>query len=117
VAEAEQLIATKARNMLRHYVDVVLPNGFKAQKVATSWLATVRYRKALLAARDELLVELDALDPVWKTEDALARVDQSSSKRAMLVRAWPYRDVIAQLDFVPVMCRTFRRTRPARLRS
>ncbi len=103
VAEAEQLIAAKARNILRHYVDVVLPNGFKAQVVATSRLATVRYRKALLAARDELLADLAALDSVWKTEDALARVDQLSSKRATLVRAWPYRNVIAQLDFVPVI--------------
>ena len=40
VAEAQRLIAAKAVNMLRHYVDVVLPNGFKAQVVATSRLAT-----------------------------------------------------------------------------
>ena len=41
--------------MLRHYVDAVLPNGFKAQVVATSRLAAVRYRDAFLAARDELV--------------------------------------------------------------
>ncbi|MEU0151544.1 type I restriction endonuclease subunit R [Micromonospora fulviviridis] len=103
VAEAEQLIAAKAANMLRHYVDVVLPNGFKAQVVATSRLATVRYRKALLAARDALVAELDALDPVWKTADALERVERLTAKQAMLVRASPRRDLIAQLDFVPVI--------------
>jgi type I restriction enzyme, R subunit len=103
VAEAEQLIAAKAANMLRHYVEVVLPNGFKAQVVATSRLAAVRYREAFLAARDGLVAELDALDPVWKTPDALERVDRLTAKRAMLVRAWPYRDVIARLDFVPVI--------------
>lgn len=103
VNEAEQLIAAKARNMLRHYVDVVLPNGFKAQVVASSRRATVRYRTALLAARDELVAELDALDPVWREPEALARVDRLPAKRATLVRAWRYRDVIAALDFVPVI--------------
>jgi type I restriction enzyme R subunit len=103
VAEAEQLIVAKAKNMLRHYVEYVLPNGFKAQVVATSRLATVRYRTAFLAARDELVAELDDLDPVWKTLDALERVDRLTAKRATLVRAWPFREVIAQLDFVPVI--------------
>ncbi|MEU7944147.1 HsdR family type I site-specific deoxyribonuclease [Micromonospora taraxaci] len=106
VAEAEQLIAAKAANMLRHYVEVVLPNGFKAQVVATSRLATVRYRTAFLAARDALVAELDALDPAWKTPDALERVDRLTAKRALQVRAWPYRDVVAQLDFVPVISGT-----------
>ncbi|MBQ0977862.1 type I restriction endonuclease subunit R [Micromonospora sp. M61] len=103
VAEAEQLIAAKAKNMLRHYVGAVLPNGFKAQVVATSRRAAVRYRTALQAARDALVGDLDALDPVWKSSDALERIDRLPAKRAELVRAWPYRDVIAQLDFVPVI--------------
>ena len=41
--------------MLWHYVATVLPNGFKAQVSATSRLATVRYRNAFLAARDDLV--------------------------------------------------------------
>ncbi|MGX4657377.1 type I restriction endonuclease subunit R [Micromonospora sp. SCSIO 07396] len=106
VAEAEQLIAAKAKNMLRHYVGTVLPNGLKAQVVATSRRATVRYRTALLAARDALVADLDALDPVWKSPDALERIDRLPAKRAEMVRAWPYRDVIAQLDFVPVISAT-----------
>ena len=36
VMEATALIAAKARNMLRHYVENILPNGFKAQVVAVS---------------------------------------------------------------------------------
>ena len=103
VAEAEQLIAAKAANMLRHYVDVVLPNRFKAQVVATSRLAAVRYRDAFLAARDALVTEMDGLDPIWRTEDALERVDRLPAKKAMLVRAWRHRDLIAQLDFVPII--------------
>ena len=51
--KAPKLIAAKARSMLRHYTDTVLPNRFKAQVVATSRVAAVRDREALLAARDE----------------------------------------------------------------
>ena len=47
VLEAPALIAAKARDILRHYVDSVLPSGFKAQLVATSRLAAVRYQQAL----------------------------------------------------------------------
>jgi hypothetical protein len=36
VLEAEKLIAAKARDMLRHYVENILPNGFRAQVVAVS---------------------------------------------------------------------------------
>ena len=39
--------------MLRHYVETVLPNGFKAQVVAHSRRATLRYRDAFRSARDE----------------------------------------------------------------
>ena len=53
VMEAEELIAAKAKNMLRHYVETVLPNGFKAQVAAHSRTAAVRYRAAFLKARDE----------------------------------------------------------------
>jgi type I restriction enzyme R subunit len=103
VMEAPKLIAAKARSMLRHYVDTVLPNRFKAQVVATSRKAAVRYREAFLAARDELLAELDALAPDLRSADAADRADSLPGKTARLVRAWPFRDVIAALDFVPVI--------------
>jgi type I restriction enzyme R subunit len=103
VLEAPKLIGAKARSMLRHYVDVVLPNRFKAQVVATSRLATVRYHAAFLAARDELLAELDRLDPQLRSAEATDRVDRLPAKTARLVRAWPYRELLARLDFVPVI--------------
>jgi type I restriction enzyme R subunit len=103
VLEAPKLIAAKARSMLRHYVDTVLPNRFKAQVVATSRLAAVRYRAAFLAARAELLTELDGLDPGLKSLGAADQADHLPSKTARLVRAWPFRDMIAALEFVPVI--------------
>ncbi len=103
VLEAPSLIAAKARNMLRHYVDTVLPGGFEAQVVAASRLAAVRYRGAFRTARDELLAELDALDPALRTAQAADRADHLPRRTARLVRAWPLRDTIAVLDFVPVI--------------
>ncbi len=61
VLEAEALIEAKARDMLRHYVMHVMPNGFKAQVVAVSRLAAVRYQKALVKAQAELVAELEAV--------------------------------------------------------
>ena len=61
VLEATELIQAKARNMLRHYVETVLPNGLKAQVVAHSRRATLRYRDAFRSARDELVAEIEVL--------------------------------------------------------
>jgi type I restriction enzyme R subunit len=47
IFEAPDLIRDKARDMLRHYVTHILPNGLKAQVVAYSRLAVVRYLNAL----------------------------------------------------------------------
>jgi type I restriction enzyme, R subunit len=103
VLEAPELIGRKAADMLRHYVDVVLPNRFKAQVVAVSREATVRYRTAFLAARDALLAEIDALPPDLRTVQAAEEVAQRNTKKARLIRAACYRDLIARLDFIPVI--------------
>jgi type I restriction enzyme R subunit len=63
IFDAPLLIADKARDMLHHYVTNILPNGYKAQVVAYSRLAAVRYVAAFEAARTELLAEADALSP------------------------------------------------------
>src|SRR5262249_55954348 len=59
--EAPLLIEQKARDMLHHYVGVVLPEGFKAQVVATSRQAAVTYQEKLEQARQQLIEELEAL--------------------------------------------------------
>jgi type I restriction enzyme R subunit len=42
--EAESTIKDKAKNMMEHYLTHVFPNGYKAQIVATSREAAVRYK-------------------------------------------------------------------------
>lgn len=63
VLEAPRLIERKARDMIRHYAEVVLPEGFKAQVVATSRTAAITYHAKLVAARDELVERLQTLPP------------------------------------------------------
>jgi type I restriction enzyme, R subunit len=45
--EAEQRIAAIAKDLVRHYLDHIFPNGFKAQVVCHSKLAAVRYQQAI----------------------------------------------------------------------
>lgn len=45
--ESTDRIMKNAEDMLNHYVSNILPNGFKAQVVASSILAAVRYKRAL----------------------------------------------------------------------
>ena len=57
--EAEEVIADKAKDMIEHYITHVFPNGFKAQVVAVSRLAAVRYKEKLENALEEKIKELE----------------------------------------------------------
>ncbi len=47
ILEAENRIASIAADLVRHYIDNILDNGFKAQVVTSSKLAAVRYQQAI----------------------------------------------------------------------
>lgn len=102
VMEAKALIAAKARDMLRHYVENILPNGFKAQVVAVSRRATLRYYDAFRASQAELVQELEALHPnlLDLTDEQLAQLDR---KKAFLIRAHRFLPTIRALEFAPVI--------------
>ena len=53
ILEAEKRINAIAKDLVKHYVDNILPNGFKAQVVCHSKLACVRYRAGIEAALAE----------------------------------------------------------------
>jgi len=55
ILEAESRIGAIARDLVGHYIDNILPNGFKAQVVCHSKLAAVRYQRALRKALAERL--------------------------------------------------------------
>lgn len=47
ILEAEQRIKAIAKDMVKHYVEQILPNEFKAQVVCHSKLAAIRYQAAI----------------------------------------------------------------------
>lgn len=102
VLEAPKLIAAKARDMFRHYVGAILPNGFKAQVVATTRRAAVLYQRELEKARDELVERLKAMDP-----DSLALSDEEMEEKddetRFLARAHRHLDLIRRLEFAAVI--------------
>jgi type I restriction enzyme R subunit len=57
--EAEQVIRDKAKDMIEHYITHVFPNGLKAQVVAVSRYAAIRYKHALELALKEKIKELE----------------------------------------------------------
>jgi len=56
--EDENVIKDKAKDMIEHYIMHVFPNEFKAQVVAVSRLAAIRYKKALEGALKEKIRDL-----------------------------------------------------------
>lgn len=61
--EAESTIEAKAKDMIDHYLTHVYPNGYKAQVVATSREAAVRYKKHIDAALAEAAAKLKLDNP------------------------------------------------------
>lgn len=102
VLEAPMLIEAKARDMLRHFVGVIMPEGYKAQVVATSRRAAVTYRDKLLAARDELVAELQALPAatLGLSDEELA---EQNAHTQFLVAAYPRLALLQALDIAVVI--------------
>ena len=102
VLEATAMIGAKARDMFRHYVANILPNGFKAQVVAVSRRAAARYYDAFVAARAELVAELDALDPALRSlpPDHVEKQDENTQ---YLIRAHRFLPTIRDLQFASII--------------
>lgn len=61
--EAESTIKAKAKDMAEHYLTHVFPNGYKAQVVATSREAAVRYKKYIDTALNAEIEDLQKANP------------------------------------------------------
>jgi len=73
--EAEPTIEAKAKDMMAHYLQHVFPNGFKAQVVATSREAAVRYRKYLCRALADAIKALEQSNPHKLDLERLKRLE------------------------------------------
>ncbi|MEM8807830.1 MAG: HsdR family type I site-specific deoxyribonuclease, partial [Cyanobacteria bacterium P01_G01_bin.38] len=58
--EAEPRIGAIAKDLVKHYLEHIFPNGFKAQVVCHSKLAAVRYQQAIHQALTETITQLEA---------------------------------------------------------
>jgi len=77
VLEADERIEEIAEDMVNHYIDNILPNGFKAQVVCSSKLAAVKYKKFIDKALSNR-VSLEEGKPIW-TGDASELSDDDRS--------------------------------------
>lgn len=102
VLEAPLLIEHKAKDMIRHYVGVVLPEGHKAQVVATSRRAAVTYREKLLEAREELVAEIEAVpaETLGLPDEEMEKLDKNTR---FLVHAYPLLPLLKALDVAVVI--------------
>jgi type I restriction enzyme R subunit len=72
--EANPTIEAKATDMVEHYLTHVYPNGYKAQVVATSREAAVRYKKHIDAALAVAIAKLEQANPRKLNIDQLKRM-------------------------------------------
>lgn len=102
ILEAKDLIAAKAEDMLLHYTANILPNGFKAQVVAVSRRAAIRYYEAFGKARSKLLRRLELLDPnlLNLPEDEQENLDEETR---FLIIAAKNRDILKKLEFAAII--------------
>ena len=80
IFEAEQRIEAISADMVNHYVENILPNGFKAQVVCSTKMATVTYKKFIDKAIAERLAEEQA-KPEWTDDPKLLASDDRSKYR------------------------------------
>ncbi|MEW6543837.1 MAG: type I restriction endonuclease subunit R [Nitrospirota bacterium] len=91
ILEAENRIRAIARDLVDHYIDNILPDGFKAQVVCHSKLAAIRYQAAIRAALAERLSrEKSAPTP---DADLIRRI--AFLKAAVVVSAEPTNELAA----------------------
>jgi type I restriction enzyme R subunit len=112
ILEAENRINAIARDLVDHYVDNILPNGFKAQVVCHSKLACVRYKagiEAALAARIELeqtkaSPDVGLIRQLGFLKTAVVISSDGTNEAAYITNA---RKQAAQMNAVDNFCRGF----------
>ncbi len=102
ILEADEVVGATARDMLAHYVEHILPNALKAQVVAISRLAAVRYQRAFEHARDELVRAAEKLDAASRGLTDL-ELQGKPRKLCLAVRASRQLDRLRSLEFATVI--------------
>jgi hypothetical protein len=88
--------------MLRHYVENVLPRGLKAQVVAVSRKAAVRYQEALSRELRELIEKLEKLPPNLLDLPAEVQAELTPEEQ-FLTRLHPHLDALRRIAIAAVI--------------
>lgn len=78
--EADERIQAIAQDLVNHYIENILLNGFKAQVVCSSKMAAVKYKKYIDQAIADRLVWEEA-KPVWDDEPSKLDADNTQNYR------------------------------------
>ena len=102
VRDAEALVKEHAEAILKDYINNVLPNGFKAQVVATSRRGAIRYQAALAEALSDIVQDLEDL-PGYMREATEEQMEQLTEDQRFLVRACQHEDILQRMEFAAVV--------------
>ncbi|MGI0480546.1 type I restriction endonuclease subunit R [Geminocystis sp. CENA526] len=102
VLEATEIIEAKAKDMLKHYISHILPNGFKAQIAVSSRSASIKYYEALNKAQQQLIEELEKRATILKEID-MSSIETLDETTQFLALAYQHLDTIKRLEFAPVI--------------
>ncbi|KAK1182340.1 type I restriction endonuclease [Streptomyces sp. NBS 14/10] len=94
--ERPEVIEAKAAHMLNRWAVGAMRDGHGAQVVVASRLAAIRYRAALLKARDRLIAELDGMDPTLVYDPEFHKYATEDEKRLLELRK--FRHVLGSID-------------------
>ncbi len=102
ILESLNLVQAKAEDMLLHYAANTLPSGFKAQVVAVSRKAAIRYYEAFSKAKEKLLKRIEILDPrlFRLSEDEQKNLDEET--RFLMIAA-KQKDILQKLEFAAII--------------
>lgn len=112
ILEAENRINAIARDLVAHYVDNILPNGFKAQVVCHSKLACIRYRNGINSALAERIAQeesvatpnTDLIKRLRFLKTAVVISSDGTNEAAFITQA---RKQAQQMNAVENFCRSF----------
>ncbi len=112
ILEAKNRIDAIAKDLVKHYVDNILPNGFKAQVVCHSKLACVRYQASIEAALAQRIEQEQAKTPADEKliqrlrflKTAVVVSSDGTNEAAYITHA---RKGAARMNAVENFCRSF----------
>ncbi len=110
--EAENRINAIAKDLVTHYVDNILPNGFKAQVVCHSKLACIRYQNGIRAALAERIaseelkacIDMALIAKLKFLKTAVVISSDGTNEAAFVTQA---RKEAARLNAVDNFCKAF----------